>query len=208
MLIPGGSNVTNFVQGNLIGTQLNGTVALANALNGVQIVHSSGNTIGGTTAGSGNTIALNARTVSQCRDGCLRLEQRHLEEFDLLQRRPGDRSERQRPDPQRRGRSEFRPESSAELPDVHERRAERPQPGYHLLGAVVDDELGLPAAGRVLHRRRNQPGRQDDPGSGQLHLPGAKLATISAGAAVVGTKIVATATDANTSEFSLFATVA
>ncbi|MBC8113439.1 MAG: hypothetical protein H7062_03615 [Candidatus Saccharimonas sp.] len=40
--------------------------------------------------------------------------------------------------------------------------------------------------------------------------PGTTLATVSAGAAVVGTKIVATATDANgnTSEFSLFATVA
>ncbi|MBC8116986.1 MAG: hypothetical protein H7062_21530, partial [Candidatus Saccharimonas sp.] len=47
-------------------------------------------------------------------------------------------------------------------------------------------------------------------GSDSYAAPGAKLATISAGSAVVGTRIVATATDANgnTSEFSLFATVA
>ncbi|MEK6263158.1 MAG: hypothetical protein AABP62_31660, partial [Planctomycetota bacterium] len=46
-------------------------------------------------------------------------------------------------------------------------------------------------------------------GSDDYLAPGAKPATVSAGASIVGTKIVATATDANgnTSEFSLFATV-
>jgi hypothetical protein len=53
-----GANV-NQVQGNFIGTQVNGTSALGNGENGVRILSSS-NDIGGTVAGNGNTIAFNA----------------------------------------------------------------------------------------------------------------------------------------------------
>lgn len=47
------------VQGNLIGTQANGTGTLGNAFAGVFIFRSSDNTMGGTTAGAKNTIAFN-----------------------------------------------------------------------------------------------------------------------------------------------------
>jgi len=48
----------NLIQGNLIGTDKTGTVALGNAYNGIGI-DGDNNTIGGTTAGDGNTIAFN-----------------------------------------------------------------------------------------------------------------------------------------------------
>ncbi len=50
----------NLVQGNLIGTDVTGTTALGNGGFGVRIVDGSGNTIGGTASGAGNTIAFNA----------------------------------------------------------------------------------------------------------------------------------------------------
>ena len=50
----------NLVQGNRIGTNANGTAAIANGGNGVNIGNgASGNTIGGTTAGAANTISGN-----------------------------------------------------------------------------------------------------------------------------------------------------
>jgi titin len=54
--VTGTSN--NLVQGNFIGTDATGTVALGNGTNGVNIVTgASDNTIGGTVTGAGNTIA-------------------------------------------------------------------------------------------------------------------------------------------------------
>src|SRR3989440_872615 len=47
------------VQGNLIGTQIDGLSPLGNSGHGVNIVGTSNNTIGGTTAGAGNRIAFN-----------------------------------------------------------------------------------------------------------------------------------------------------
>lgn len=49
----------NVVQGNFIGTDLTGTVALGNSGNDVVTLDSPDNTIGGTTAGAGNLIAGN-----------------------------------------------------------------------------------------------------------------------------------------------------
>ncbi|MEK6262869.1 MAG: hypothetical protein AABP62_30085, partial [Planctomycetota bacterium] len=59
VLIQGGSNVANLVQGNLIGTDATGTADLGNLLSGVQVLNSSGNTIGGTTTGTRNVISGN-----------------------------------------------------------------------------------------------------------------------------------------------------
>jgi hypothetical protein len=53
----GASN--NVVQGNFIGTDLTGTVALGNSGNDIVIVDSSDNTVGGTEAGAGNLVAGN-----------------------------------------------------------------------------------------------------------------------------------------------------
>src|SRR5207244_7490525 len=47
------------VKGNLIGTQIDGVSPLGNNGHGVNIVGTSNNTIGGTTAGAGNRIAFN-----------------------------------------------------------------------------------------------------------------------------------------------------
>jgi titin len=47
----------NVIQGNSIGTDITGVRSLGNGGNGVDINHGSGNTIGGTAAGAGNTIA-------------------------------------------------------------------------------------------------------------------------------------------------------
>ncbi len=59
--LTGASN--NLLQGNLIGTNAAGTGALGNSMDGIQLdstkTASTGNTIGGTLAGAGNTIAYN-----------------------------------------------------------------------------------------------------------------------------------------------------
>jgi titin len=52
----------NVVLGNLIGTDISGTAPLGNSTDGVLLRDgASANTIGGTTAGSGNTVAFNGR---------------------------------------------------------------------------------------------------------------------------------------------------
>ncbi|MCA9165890.1 MAG: LamG domain-containing protein, partial [Planctomycetales bacterium] len=55
----GGAKGGNTVAGNLIGTDVSGTRAVGNGSHGVYLVNSSGNTVGGITAGSGNVIAGN-----------------------------------------------------------------------------------------------------------------------------------------------------
>ncbi len=57
-----GANAANLVQGNRLGTNAAGTAALANGLNGVQILSSSGNTIGGSTVAARNVISGNAES--------------------------------------------------------------------------------------------------------------------------------------------------
>ena len=54
-----GSN-DNLVQGNTIGTNLAGTIALANQAAGIYILNSASNTVGGSSAGAGNLISGNA----------------------------------------------------------------------------------------------------------------------------------------------------
>ncbi|HLG16764.1 MAG TPA: BACON domain-containing carbohydrate-binding protein [Blastocatellia bacterium] len=52
-------SAANMVQGNLIGTSFDGSTALPNTADGIQILDSPGNTIGGTAPGAGNTISGN-----------------------------------------------------------------------------------------------------------------------------------------------------
>ncbi|MEZ6078127.1 MAG: hypothetical protein R3C56_21370 [Pirellulaceae bacterium] len=59
--INGTGTTGNKIQGNFIGTNSTGTMNLANGGNGVLLIGgASNNTIGGVTAGAGNTIAFNA----------------------------------------------------------------------------------------------------------------------------------------------------
>jgi hypothetical protein len=61
VVISGAGATANTVAGNLIGTDVNGTSPLGNALDGVHLDTASGNTIGGAAAGAGNTIAFNGQ---------------------------------------------------------------------------------------------------------------------------------------------------
>jgi CSLREA domain-containing protein len=54
-----GNGNGNILQGNFIGTQADGASTLGNGSDGVRILDSADNTIGGTAAGAGNTIAFN-----------------------------------------------------------------------------------------------------------------------------------------------------
>ena len=53
-------NPGNIITGNYIGTDASGTAAVANGTDGVGIFHSSGHTVGGTTAGERNLVSGNA----------------------------------------------------------------------------------------------------------------------------------------------------
>ena len=59
ILLSGGGG--NHIEGNYIGTDVTGTLALGNQYNGIAIEASSNNTIGGTGAGAGNVIAGNGQ---------------------------------------------------------------------------------------------------------------------------------------------------
>jgi titin len=60
VFIGGGATANNLVQGNYIGTDVNGTVPLGNGGDGVSLDLALNNTIGGTMAGTGNLISTNA----------------------------------------------------------------------------------------------------------------------------------------------------
>ena len=59
--ISGASASGNLVQGNFVGTNAAGTLAIANSLDGILINGASSNTIGGTAVSAANTIAFNGR---------------------------------------------------------------------------------------------------------------------------------------------------
>ena len=60
--LPDGSGVTgNLVQGNYIGTDLTGTLAIHNAGDGVTVNGAPGNAIGGTNSGAGNLLSGNSQ---------------------------------------------------------------------------------------------------------------------------------------------------
>ena len=61
VLRPNGGNT---IQGNYIGTDVSGTVAVGNSISGINIENSPNNTIGGTAAGEGNLISGNNRGIS------------------------------------------------------------------------------------------------------------------------------------------------
>ncbi len=60
VVITSATATNSLVQGNYIGTDVTGTVALGNALNGVDVTDAPDNTIGGTEAGAGNLISGNS----------------------------------------------------------------------------------------------------------------------------------------------------
>ncbi len=213
--LQGGVNAATLVQGNFIGTQLNGTSALGNSQNGVQIVNSSGNTIGGVAVGSGNTIAFNTQdgvavtgTDVAASNNAI-LSNSTFSNGDLGIDLNGDGQTLNDTNDPDQGANHLQntPVMSASIV---------------LSGANLNITYWVPtlAANAAFPLRieffiadtNNQEGKTflGTVNYAASDAPGAKLATISAGTAVSGTKIVATATDGNgnTSEFSLFATVA
>lgn len=58
ILLDGGAS-GNVLQGNFIGTDINGSAPIPNAFHGVAISNASGNTVGGAASGAGNVIAYN-----------------------------------------------------------------------------------------------------------------------------------------------------
>jgi parallel beta-helix repeat protein len=70
LVLSGSSATGNVVQGNLIGTQADGTSPLGNKGNGVRITNSaSNNTIGGAADGAGNTIVKNGTALDLKKHG-------------------------------------------------------------------------------------------------------------------------------------------
>jgi parallel beta-helix repeat protein len=63
VFITGADTTANVVEGNFIGTALNGSSALGNSANGVLVEDSSGNLVGGSVTGGGNVIAANGDGV-------------------------------------------------------------------------------------------------------------------------------------------------
>ena len=61
--IVGAGATGNIVEGNFIGTGVDGVTDLGNAVDGVVLDNAPGNTIGGTAAGAGNVISGNNRGV-------------------------------------------------------------------------------------------------------------------------------------------------
>jgi len=59
LTMSGAAASSNIIQGNFIGTDVSGTIALANSLQGVRLFNAKDNTIGGTAAGAGNLISGN-----------------------------------------------------------------------------------------------------------------------------------------------------
>ncbi len=59
VLITGSGTTGNVVAGNYIGTDVTGTAALGNMLDGIRVINAAGNTIGGTTASTRNVISGN-----------------------------------------------------------------------------------------------------------------------------------------------------
>jgi hypothetical protein len=63
------TNGGNTIEGNYIGTDVSGTVALGNSVNGINIEGSANNMIGGTAAGEGNVISGNFRGIAMAGSG-------------------------------------------------------------------------------------------------------------------------------------------
>src|SRR5206468_8366514 len=53
----------NLIQGNFIGTKADGVSALGNRGYGIDLLDGASNSVGGTTAGAGNTIAFNTQAA-------------------------------------------------------------------------------------------------------------------------------------------------
>jgi uncharacterized repeat protein (TIGR01451 family) len=68
IFLSGGGTATNpgnnVIEGNYIGTEVNGLDALGNGLSGVSLLSSAGNTIGGTASGAGNLLSGNGNGTS------------------------------------------------------------------------------------------------------------------------------------------------
>lgn len=197
----------NQLQGNFIGTDAAGTGAVGNTMSGVFVSNASSNTIGGTAAGSGNTIAFNGSDGVRVKGLSIKnaiLHNSFFANFGLGIDLNGDgvsANDLNDPDAGANKTQNFPVILSAQV-----------------AGANLSITYSVPsiAPNSTFSLRIEFFIADADKQEGKIFLgsdsyagPGSQLATIAAGPAIVGTKIVATATDAdgNTSEFSANVTV-
>ena len=119
----------NFVRGNYIGTDVDGGAALANGGNGVYLANgSSGNTVGGTTAGECNVISGNTADGIEIR----RLHRQHRRgqlHRHRRGRRGGAGQRRQRRVPRQRRHRQHRRRSRRRAAQRHQRQRLQRHPG-------------------------------------------------------------------------------
>ena len=206
-----GSGTTgNMVRGNYVGTTVNGTTALGNMLAGVRLVGVSSNSIGGTASGAGNRIGFNGQNgvrVTGLGTANLILRNSIFTNTGLGIDLNGDGVTANDTND-----SDTGPNKLQNFPVMT---------SVVLSGANLNITYSIPS----ITPNSTYPIRVEffiadaDNQEGKTFLsshsytsPGVKVATIPAGSAVLGTKIVATATDTNgagsTSEFSANRTVA
>lgn len=199
----------NLVHGNYIGTDFTGTANLGNGLAGVQVTNATSNSIGGTATGMGNTIAFNGRhgvlltgsgTGNSILNNSVFSNTRLGIDLSGNGVTPNDVND---PDTGTNNLQNFPVIASVALS-----------------GANLSITYSVPSIApnstfpiRVEFFIADASNREGKTflGSDTYSAPGSKLATIPAGTAILGTKIVATATDnagaGSTSEFSASATV-
>ncbi len=123
IVVSGVTATGNVIQGNLIGTAADGASPLPNQGSGILISNASSNTIGSPLAGGGigNVIAFNAGHGVAVQGASH--EQRHLQQFDPFEYRPGHRPRRRWRHRQRHRRPRRGRQRLAELPGPVERGA-------------------------------------------------------------------------------------
>ncbi len=200
--INGAAATGNFVQGNLIGTASDGAAALGNNQQGVLIIGGTSNAIGGTAAGAGNVISANRRgimiTGATATGNAIQgnsIFQNIAQGIDLS----GDNFTANDVDDPDAG-----PNNLQNFPVITAATLSGGTLTITYAVPSVAPNSDFPIAVEFFRADVDHQEGRFLLGGASYASPGAKVVAIPAGGAVVGQRIVATATDldGNTSEFS------